>query len=190
MKKVNLQYFGKRFIYDNVILYMLTRRLQHLSSTSVFSRNLCLSEYCFVDYCSYFSALWRLYCLCLFWLYCLCLFWLYCLCLFWLYCLCLFWLYCLFLFWPLLLSSNLSYRNCEIKTSLNEFFESIPYFTYDIVVFWSKGKTYDSMTSLSVVLLSHVFMITKFDCLFHIVVIHMDISLIEIHYFSNNCVLR
>ena len=174
MKKVNLQYFRKRFIYDNVILYMLTRRLQHLSSTSVFSRNIRLSEYCFVDYCSYFSALWRLYCLCLFWLYCLCLFW----------------LYCLFLFWPLLLSSNLSYRNCEIKTSLNEFFESIPYFTYDIVVFWSKGKTYDSMTSLSVVLLSHVFMITKFDCLFNIVVIHMDISLIEIHYFSNNCVLR
>ena len=77
-----------------------------------FSRNLCLSEYCFIDYCSYFSALWRLYCLCLFWLYCLCLFWL--------YCLCLFWLYCLFLFWPLLLSSNLSYRNCEIKTSSNE----------------------------------------------------------------------
>jgi hypothetical protein len=134
MKKVNLQYFGKRFIYDNVILYMLTRRLQHLSSTSVFSRNLCLSEYCFVDYCSYFSALWRLYCLCLFWLYCLCLFWLYCLCLFWLYCLCLFWLYCLFLFWPLLLSSNLSYRNCEIKTSLNEFLS--PYHTLHMILLY------------------------------------------------------
>jgi len=56
MKQENLQYFGKRFIYDNVILYMLTRRLQHLSSPSVFSRNLCFSEYCFVDYCSHFSA--------------------------------------------------------------------------------------------------------------------------------------
>jgi hypothetical protein len=110
MKKVNLQYFGKRFIYDNVILYMLTRRLQHLSSTSVFSRNIRLSEYCFVDYCSYFSALWRLYCLCLFWL------------------------YCLFLFWPLLLSSNLSYRNCEIKTSLNEFLS--PYHTLHMILLY------------------------------------------------------
>ena len=68
MKQENLQYFGKRFIYDNVILYMLTRRLHHLISPSVFSRNLCFSEYCVVDYCSYCSALWRLYCLCLFWL--------------------------------------------------------------------------------------------------------------------------
>ena len=37
-------------------------------SPSVFSRNLWFSEYCVVDYCSYCSVLWRLYCLCLFWL--------------------------------------------------------------------------------------------------------------------------